>query len=109
NTDVYKLEVATTMTGIAGLRLEALTDPSLAGWGPGRQPVYHNFVLTELDVRMRPGMPQILEHPEFLTVAEGDAAGFSVDVESRFPVTYQWFYNGDAIEDQTNATLLVDP
>lgn len=49
NTDLYTVAATTTNTGITGLRLETLVDPSLPFDGPGRA-VNGNFVLTELQV-----------------------------------------------------------
>jgi hypothetical protein len=50
NTDIYTITAPTTLTGITGIRLEALTDPSLPFGGPGRQPDNGNFVLSEFSV-----------------------------------------------------------
>jgi hypothetical protein len=50
NTDLYTITAPTTLTGITGIRLEALTDPSLPFGGPGRQPVNGNFVLSEFTI-----------------------------------------------------------
>jgi len=49
-TSTYTVNAFTTLTGITGFRLEALTDPSLPFQGPGRQPTNGNFVLTEFSV-----------------------------------------------------------
>jgi len=57
NTDVFTITAATTLTGITGIRLEALTDPSLPFNGPGRQPENGNFVLSEFRVGIDP-IPQ---------------------------------------------------
>jgi hypothetical protein len=48
-TDVYTIVVNTSVTGITGFRLEALTDASLPGTGPGRFST-GNFVLSEFTV-----------------------------------------------------------
>jgi len=45
----YTLTLKTNLAGITGFRLDALTDKSLGGNGPGRTP-HGNFVLTELRV-----------------------------------------------------------
>ena len=50
NTDIFTITAPTTLTGITGIRLEALTDPSLPFNGPGRQPDNGNFVLSEFTV-----------------------------------------------------------
>ena len=46
---VYEITVPTTLKNITGLRLEALSDPSLPASGPGLPP-NGNFVVTELEV-----------------------------------------------------------
>ena len=46
NTDLYTVTATTTNTGITGLRIETLVDPSLPFGGPGRAN-NGNFVLTE--------------------------------------------------------------
>jgi hypothetical protein len=52
-TDVYTLTATTTLTGITGLRLEAMTDDSLPRKGPGRGQG-GNFVISELRVTATP-------------------------------------------------------
>jgi hypothetical protein len=49
-TDTYTVTTSTTLTGITGIRLEVLADPSLPFNGPGRRPDNGNFVLTEMAV-----------------------------------------------------------
>jgi hypothetical protein len=49
-TDIYTITAPTTLTGITGIRLEALADPTLPFNGPGRQPENGNFVLSEFSV-----------------------------------------------------------
>ena len=46
-TDVYTVSALTFLTGISGVRLEVLSDPSLPQNGPGREPPNGNFVLSE--------------------------------------------------------------
>ena len=46
--DTYTIEVTSSRSGITGLRLEALIDPSLPGDGPGRSPRNANFNLTSI-------------------------------------------------------------
>jgi hypothetical protein len=50
NTDIFTITAPTTLTGITGIRLEALADPSLPYGGPGRQPDDGNFVVSEFSV-----------------------------------------------------------
>jgi hypothetical protein len=53
-TDIFTITAPTTLTGITGIRLEALTDPSLPFNGPGTQPQNGNFVLAEFSVGIDP-------------------------------------------------------
>jgi len=52
NIDIYTIAAATTLTGITGIRLEALTNSSLPLNGPGFE--YGNFVLSEFSVSIDP-------------------------------------------------------
>jgi len=53
--DTYTLVAKTGLSKITAFKLEALTDPSLPGKGPGRHhPERPNFVLHEFDVKARP-------------------------------------------------------
>jgi hypothetical protein len=54
DTDLYTVIAATLLTGITGVRLEALQDPSLPFNGPGRQPQNGNFVLSEFEMSLDP-------------------------------------------------------
>jgi hypothetical protein len=49
-TDTYTISASTTLTGITGVRLEALEDPSFPYNGPGRFPENGNFVLSEFQM-----------------------------------------------------------
>ncbi len=51
--DTYELEAKTDLTGITGVRLEVLNDPSLPQGGPGRDPE-GNFLLTSFEVEAAP-------------------------------------------------------
>ncbi len=51
--DVYNLTFATDLTGITGIRLEALADPALKAGGPGRA-LNGNFVVNELKLSAAP-------------------------------------------------------
>jgi hypothetical protein len=54
-TDTYTVTVRTTVTSITGIKLEALTDPSLPGEGPGRGDANRpNFVLNEFSATATP-------------------------------------------------------
>ena len=53
--DTYIIKAKTTQPGIRGLRLDALTDPSLPGTGPGRGDEKRpNFVLTKFSCEAGP-------------------------------------------------------
>ncbi len=47
--DTYEIVGRTQLQGLTAIRLEALTDPSLPGGGPGRYP-NSNFLLSELEL-----------------------------------------------------------
>lgn len=49
-TDLYTISAPTSLTGITGIRLEVLEDPSLPFGGPGRHPDHGSFVLSELQM-----------------------------------------------------------
>jgi hypothetical protein len=54
-TDTYTVIMETALTEMSGLRLEALTDPSLPGQGPGRTDEKRpNFILHEVEVTAEP-------------------------------------------------------
>ncbi len=66
--NVYTINANTPVTGITGIRLEVLTDPSLPGNGPGRG-ANGNFVLSEFKVTVAPDgdpakvKPLVLQKP----------------------------------------------
>jgi hypothetical protein len=61
--DVVTFKAATSLTGITGVRLEALADASFKNGGPGRATENGNFVLTELvlDARSLHAVPTLDE------------------------------------------------
>jgi WD40 repeat protein len=75
----YTLTAETDLTGITGIRLEAIADPSLPAKGPGRA-TDGNFVLTEFEVTAAPkadpkqAKPVKLQNP----LASFTQAGFSI-------------------------------
>ena len=52
---------------------------------------------------------QIIRQPQDLRAAIGKRAVFDVTALSATWVTYQWFFNGQAIPGQTGASLVIDP
>lgn len=56
NKDTFTITATTDLTGVTGVRLEALPDPSLPAQGPGAAP-NGNFVLTGFQVSLGKGRP----------------------------------------------------
>ena len=73
-TDRYEIEVEADLSGVSSIRLEALTDPSLPGRGPGRAP-NGNFVVREFAAKDQEGRPIPM------TSAESDVAQHGFDVK----------------------------
>ncbi len=94
-TDTYTITVKTDLTQIRGFKLEALTDPSLPGMGPGRGDAKRpNFVLNTFSVTASQpgGKPQTVK----LSSAQAD---FS---QSNFPVE-------GAIDDDPKTAWAINP
>ena len=51
--DSYEISASTQLTGITGVRLEVMSDPSLPAGGPGRDPE-GNFFLSDFEVQAAP-------------------------------------------------------
>jgi hypothetical protein len=86
----YTVQTTTTATGITGLRLEALLDPSLPKQGPGRDP-YGHFRVTSLRVFTSPlndpakrSLVEIAEVKSDGNVVRGDLA----ELTKEGPATY---------------------
>jgi len=77
--DTYTVQAATDSTGITGVRLEVLNDPSLPHNGPGRDPE-GNFFLSSFTVEAAPAdNPQALQKVVFTeAVADESQSGYSV-------------------------------
>ncbi|MBK7999074.1 MAG: immunoglobulin domain-containing protein [Verrucomicrobia bacterium] len=52
--------------------------------------------------------PSISVQPAAAFTTRGEDATFTVTARGTKPFTYQWYFNGDAITNATNATLTVD-
>jgi hypothetical protein len=79
--EAYTVTARTKQTGITGIRLEVLSDPSLPGKGPGRSPSNGNFVLSEFKLAFTlPG-----EKKAKPTVLKNAQADFS---QQGYPVAY---------------------
>jgi Protein of unknown function (DUF1553)/Protein of unknown function (DUF1549)/Planctomycete cytochrome C len=80
-TDTYTVTVRTTLKNIAGFKLEALTDPSLPGMGPGRgDPERTNFVLHHFTVTAAPIGRETEARGVKLTDARADFSQANFDV-----------------------------
>jgi uncharacterized protein DUF1553/uncharacterized protein DUF1549/cytochrome c len=79
NADTYVLQAKTEQTGITGVRLEALSDPSLPQGGPGRDSD-GNFFLSAFEVEAAPaGQPEAVQKVAFkLAAANESQDGYSV-------------------------------
>ncbi len=77
--DTYTIEAKTDRTGITGVRLEVLNDPSLPHKGPGRDPE-GNFFLSSFEVEAAPAdEPQAIQKVVFKeAVANESQKGYSV-------------------------------
>jgi len=63
DTDYYTVKARTTLTGITGVRLEAIPDSTLPHNGPGRQPLDGNFTLSEFGVGIEQKCPTPSSYP----------------------------------------------
>jgi hypothetical protein len=107
--DVYTFKAIAPVSGITGVRLEALTDPSLPYGGPGREPDNGNFVLSEFTLEVETRFPpSISKQPESREVELGGSVSFDVVVNNTIPVAYQWFFNSSPIVNATNASLALE-
>jgi hypothetical protein len=79
--DTYVIEVKTTLTGIRGIKLEALTDDSLPGKGPGRGDAQRpNFVLNNLKVTAASAAAPDRDAPVTFTAARASFSQGKFDV-----------------------------
>ena len=77
--DTYIVTVKTNLTGIRSIKLEALTDPSLPGMGPGRgDAVRTNFVLNTFSATITPNGGEA--SPIKFTKARADFSQANFDV-----------------------------
>ena len=52
-------------------------------------------------------LPTVVEHPQNITVTEGDMTTFSAIATGDGPLSYQWFFNGVSLTDATQSTLVI--
>ena len=80
--DTYTVTVRTALTGITGFKIEALTDPSLPGQGPGRGDATRpNFVLNEFAVTAAPAGGA--SEPARVQILPGDRVVFAEEFPRR--------------------------
>jgi hypothetical protein len=80
-TDTYTVTVNTPLKNITGFKLEALTDPSLPGMGPGRgDPDRTNFVLHTFAITAAPMGHEAEAKPVKLADARADFSQANYDV-----------------------------
>ncbi len=108
-TDTYTVTATTALTNITGIRLEALTDPSLPFNRPGRQSGNGNFVLSEFTVDIVPGNdpPTIQKHPQSQLGYWGGSVTFDVKAKGSQPLAYQWRRNGSPLGDASASSLVL--
>jgi hypothetical protein len=79
--DTYQITVETDLTDIRAFKLEALTDPSLPGRGPGRGDAARpNFVLHTFSVRQAPSGDESQTSPVRLVQAQASFSQAKFDV-----------------------------
>lgn len=103
--DIYHLKATTNLSGITGIKLEALADDALGGKGPGRTP-HGNFVVNEMKVSWAPKAdPSKLTAVPFATAKAAysqpgyDVAGLVDDNEGS-----GWAINGQEGRDHIATT-----
>ncbi|GIW88788.1 MAG: hypothetical protein KatS3mg108_3112 [Isosphaeraceae bacterium] len=83
NNDVYELEVEIPAGAepVTGLRIEALTHPSHPEGGPGRAPLFSvgDFILTEVEARVRGGQAIRFAHASHDYAEPGKSAALAID------------------------------
>src|SRR5579863_792383 len=88
NADTYVLQARTDRTGITGVRIEALSDPSLPEGGPGRDPE-GNFFLSDFEVEASPAD----EAPAGQTAAEAQKVVLKINFKEATANESQDGYN----------------
>lgn len=99
----YTIKAATNLTGITGIRLEALPDDRLPKKGPGRA-ADGNFVLTEFEVAAAPKSDAAQSRPIVLDLAQADYSQGSYDVVSAIDGQQLPNANGWGVAGQTGAS-----
>jgi len=106
DTETIALDVDSPAVDMIPVDLSGVTfiPPSTDQRGDDR-PIGNGFDVGayELD----PDRVVILSQPADTNVTVGSNATFSVTVGGASPLVYQWFFNGSALADQTNSSVLI--
>jgi WD40 repeat protein len=100
---IVTVQIETDMTGITGLRLEALADSRLPNNGPGRA-VDGNFVLNEIDVTAAPKADLKKVTPVKLTTPLADFNQAALDINQAIDGVTNVPGNGWALSPATGVT-----
>jgi len=110
STDIYTVTAIITNTGITGIRLEALEDPSLPHDGPGRRGENGNFVLTEFQVSVAP-----VSTPGRLSIRCAAEICWLSTADKRYQVQFasaidskEWFDLGGPVQGNDNEICVYD-
>ncbi len=108
-TDHYEIAARTDRTGVTALRLEALTDPSLSGGGPGRSG-NGNFVLTGIDLEAQSvADPKQTQKVRFVAAeADYEQANFNAAKVLDADVRSGWAVDGGAKHETRTAWFVAE-
>ncbi|HEV2425499.1 MAG TPA: PSD1 and planctomycete cytochrome C domain-containing protein [Terriglobia bacterium] len=87
--DTYQLTASTDRTGITGIRIEVLPDPSLPKGGPGRDPD-GNFFLSAFQVEAKSAGGAGAAQPIKLKEAVADESQSGYEVENILKTSMEW-------------------
>ena len=106
--DVYTITCESGLTGVTGVRLDVLPDPSLPGQGPGRAP-NGNFLLSEVEVLVSPIQPEVEIEVSEVRIKWSSEVGRLYQLEVHpGGVTSEWQSVGLPVEGNGGEMTLVD-
>jgi hypothetical protein len=103
--DTYELTASTDHTGITGIRIEVLPDPSLPKGGPGRDPD-GNFFLSAFQVEAKPASGAAGAQQIKFKEAVADESQGGYEIENLLKTSMEWPV-GWAIDPMWSGTPLV--
>lgn len=68
----------------------------------------NGVVCVRVDISFLPTPPTITLHPQNQEVLSGGFVTFSSDATGALPLSYQWYYNSNVINNATNKTYFLD-